>query len=112
MYGQRTDRASSSGMTKSESAKSTCSNCGGTEFESGYIHHGGVGRFLHYSSSLMRAWFGLPEWRVTPRRCLNCNQLTFTCEPRPPLQFGLRAMLIAITLICVFLGLIVFISRR
>jgi hypothetical protein len=104
--------ASGTSMTESESEQSKCSNCGGTEFENGYLHHGGVGRFLHFSSSVMRAWFGLPEWRVRPKRCLNCNQLTFFCEPRPPLRFGLRAMLIAITLICVIMGLIVYLSRR
>src|SRR6476620_7151769 len=100
--------ASGSGMTKSVSEKLKCSNCGGTEFENGYLHYG----FLHYSSSAMRAWFGWADWRVRPRRCLNCNQLTFTCEPRPLLRFGLRAMLIAITLMCVMMGLIAYLSRR
>lgn len=110
MNDQGTKRISSPGMAESpppEQSKCTC--CGGVEFESGWVHHWGYYSYLRYTPwERFAIWrLGSSGWRVKSRRCLNCNQITFFCDPHPPLRFSLRTLLIATTLVAVVLGLVV-----
>jgi hypothetical protein len=93
-------------MTKSaQPEQSRCTNCGGSDFESGWVHQWGYNSLLRYSPFHRNSMVGLAGSRVTSRRCLTCNQITFFCDQSPMARFSLRALLIAMTLVAIVLGL-------
>jgi hypothetical protein len=100
-------------MEKSEVEEWICSNCGGNKFEWGWVHHWGYGSFLRYSPLAQYSIWGRSGQRVKSRRCINCNQITFYCDPsEPAIQFSLRTLLIVITLIAAALGLFAYMVRN
>ena len=77
------------------------------------MHSLGVKSSLLYSQ-MHEGWIiGVIGRRLKSRRCLGCNQLTFFCntDRSPSMQFSLRTLLIATTLVAVGLGLIVYAVR-
>ena len=90
-----------------------CSSCGGTDFESGWVHHLGYYTFLRFERQDKYHFLQPPGIRVKSKRCLTCNQVTFLCDPaHSSLRFSLRTLLIVTTLVALALGLIVYLANH
>ena len=88
-----------------------CTNCGGVEFDDGWVHVWGNSSLLRYSPFQRHSFSMVFGERVTTKRCLNCNQLTFFCGARPQWRFSVRDLLFVMTLIAAVLGAIMFVLR-
>jgi hypothetical protein len=94
-----------------------CTNCGGSEFEWGWVHPRSFPHDLIYSQMDESRIMGRKGWRVKSRRCQSCNHIAFFCDTqRSPLilwpRFSLRALLVATTIIAMALALIIYASRN
>ncbi len=67
-------------MNNTEAEPGKCANCGGSEFEWGWVHPRGVIGFLIYSEIDEGRALGITGRRVKSRRCLSCNQIALFCD--------------------------------
>jgi len=101
-------------MAKSHLAKpATCPNCGGNEFDWGWIHQRGFNRSVLFSKrneGWIFGWIGRP---IQARRCVDCEHIAFFCDPTrgPWPRFSLRAMLVVTTIVAILAALITMAAR-
>jgi len=62
-------------MTEAMNDRDECPNCGGTDFDRGWVHAPGHAKEILYSPRDESSWWGFRGHRIVARRCLACGHL-------------------------------------
>ena len=62
-------------MKQENAHRAACQNCGGSDFEWGWIHPTALDRQIKYTTDRKSSWLGLAGINLKARRCTGCGHL-------------------------------------